>query len=253
MAHEHVVKTNPKISPLCVEGGSCHGGPHVEGTHCGHYMKTFRKSICVKIKEEVEFIEGEVEFALTLQISEKCEAIGKRIQIFLKTSVYKTVLRCIDVLKLEFEGSGEKKTVKKPCQTSRGVLVDPKKGFKPQKEYRPVPKKPNASSSGNNKKGVEPTIKVSNSNLFDVLNSVDNDGEFGTNEGNTNLVNNKATSKRKIGKGKLRLLDNEGNPLVPTGIVESDSEVEVVFNEIANLRISTSGKDGSDKGYGTNS
>ncbi|GKB67747.1 hypothetical protein Tco_0929159 [Tanacetum coccineum] len=50
-----------------------------------------------------------------------------------------------------------------------------------------------------------------------------------------------------------RLLDNNGNPLVPTGIVESDSEVEVVFDETAYLRISTSGKDGSDKGYGTNS
>nr|GEZ03794.1 hypothetical protein [Tanacetum cinerariifolium] len=35
-------------------------------------------------------------------------------------------------------------------------------------------------------------------------------------------------------------------------IVEIDSEVEVVFDEIANLRISTSGKDGIDKGYGTN-
>ncbi|GJX51241.1 hypothetical protein Tco_0278086 [Tanacetum coccineum] len=54
-------------------------------------------------------------------------------------------------------------------------------------------------------------------------------------------------------EGKLRLLDNDGNPLVPTGIMESDSEVEVVFDETANLRISTSSKDGSDKGYGTNS
>ncbi|GJU66837.1 putative reverse transcriptase domain-containing protein [Tanacetum coccineum] len=57
-------------------------------------------------------------------------------------------------------------------------------------EYRPVPKKYNASSSGNKNKGVEPTIE------------------------------------RK-------------NPLVPTGIVESDSEVEVVFDETANLRILT--------------
>ncbi|GJU09023.1 nucleotide-diphospho-sugar transferase [Tanacetum coccineum] len=177
-------------------------------------------------------------------------------------------------------GAGEKKTVKKPSQTSRGVPVGPKMGFKPQKEYRPVTKKPNASSSGNKKKGVEPTIKVSNSNPFDVLNSVDNDVEFGTNRGTTNLVNNEATSsgssfmnidndgefasntpigekidkiERQICEGKLRLLDNDGNPLVPTGIVESDSEVEVVFDETANLRISTSGKDGSDKGYGTNS
>ncbi|GJS24061.1 hypothetical protein Tco_0452693 [Tanacetum coccineum] len=41
--------------------------------------------------------------------------------------------------------------------------------------------------------------------------------------------------------------------IVPTGIVDSDSEVEVVFDETANLRLSTSGKDGSDKGYSTNS
>nr|GEY39765.1 hypothetical protein [Tanacetum cinerariifolium] len=46
-------------------------------------------------------------------------------------------------------GAGEKKTVKKPSQTSRGVPVGPKMGFKPHKEYRPVTKKPNASSSGN--------------------------------------------------------------------------------------------------------
>nr|GEV91048.1 hypothetical protein [Tanacetum cinerariifolium] len=149
-----------------------------------------------------------------------------------------------------------------------------------KKEYRPVTKKPNASSSGNKKNGVVPTVEVSNSNSFDALNLVDNDGELGTNRGTTNLVNNKATSsgfsfmnidndgefasntpigekidkiERQIGEGKLRLLDNDENPLVPTGIVESDSEVDVVFDETANLRISTSGKDGSDKGYGTNS
>ncbi|GKD47628.1 cytokinin dehydrogenase 3-like protein [Tanacetum coccineum] len=181
---------------------------------------------------------------------------------------------------LKNTGAGEKKTVKKPSQTSRGVQVGPKMGFKPQKEYRPIFKKPDASSSGNKKKGVEPTIEVSNSNPFDLLNSIDNDVEFGTNGGTTNLVNNGATSsgssfmnidndgefasntpigekidkiERQICDGKLRLLDNDGNPLVPTGILESDSEVKVVFDETANLRISTSGKDGGDKGYDTNS
>ncbi|GJS47217.1 beta-caryophyllene synthase [Tanacetum coccineum] len=147
--------------------------------------------------------------------------------------------------------AGEKKTMKKPSQTSRGVL-----------------------------KGVEPTIEVGNSNPFDVLNSVDNDMEFGTTKGTTNLVNNGATSsgssfmnadndgefarnnpigekidkiEQQIGEGKLRLLDNDGNPLVPMGIVESDSEVEVGFDENSNLRILTSDKDESDKDYGTNS
>ncbi|GJY14183.1 retrovirus-related pol polyprotein from transposon TNT 1-94 [Tanacetum coccineum] len=97
------------------------------------------------------------------------------------------------------------------------------------------------------KKSVEPTIEVSNSNPFDVLNSVYNNVEFGTNRGTTNLVNNKATStrssfmnidndgqfasntpigekidkiERQICEGKLRLLNNDRNPLVPTD--ESD-------------------------------
>nr|GEX64798.1 hypothetical protein [Tanacetum cinerariifolium] len=65
-------------------------------------------------------------------------------------------------------------------------------------EYRPITKKPNASSSGNKKKSVEPTIEVSNSNPFDVLNSIDNDVEFSTNRGTTNLVNNGATSSRDM-------------------------------------------------------
>nr|GEV07514.1 hypothetical protein [Tanacetum cinerariifolium] len=147
-------------------------------------------------------------------------------------------------------GAGEKKTLMKPCKTSRSVPVGPKMGFKHQKEYRPVPKKPNASSSGNNKKGVEPTIKVSNLNTFDVLYSIDNDGEFGTNGETTNLVNNKAT----LSGSSFMNIDNviefaSNTPIVPMGIVESDSEVEVVFDETANLRISTSGKDESDKGW----
>ncbi|GKB99126.1 hypothetical protein Tco_0985263, partial [Tanacetum coccineum] len=37
------------------------------------------------------------------------------------------------------------------------------------------------SSSANKNKGVEPTIEVSNSNQFEVLNSVENDVELGTN------------------------------------------------------------------------
>ncbi|GJZ62079.1 hypothetical protein Tco_0618216 [Tanacetum coccineum] len=56
-------------------------------------------------------------------------------------------------------------TVKNHSLTSRGVFeYGLKIGFKPQKEYRSVPKKPTASSSGNKIKGVEPTIEVSNSN-----------------------------------------------------------------------------------------
>ncbi|GJU86581.1 RNA-directed DNA polymerase, eukaryota, reverse transcriptase zinc-binding domain protein [Tanacetum coccineum] len=158
-------------------------------------------------------------------------------------------------------GAGEKKTMKKPSQTSRGVLVGPKIGFKPHKEYRPVPKKSTAGSSGNKKKSGEPIIEVSNSNPFDVLNSVDNDVEFGTNRGTTNLVNNEATSSgflfmyvdnsssgttpiiRKIRKfedlltsGQAILVDKEGNPLKKVefpGEDDSEDEVASVDNDMA--------------------
>nr|GEW94507.1 hypothetical protein [Tanacetum cinerariifolium] len=91
-------------------------------------------------------------------------------------------------------GLGVAKNLKKPCQNSRGVSVGPKVGFKPHKEYRPVPKKRTARPSGNNKKSVAHTDEVGNSNPFDVLNSVDNDVEFGTNVETTNLVNSGANS-----------------------------------------------------------
>nr|GEV51109.1 Gag-Pol polyprotein [Tanacetum cinerariifolium] len=91
---------------------------------------------------------------------------------------------------------GEKKTVKKPSQTSRGVSVCPKWVLNLRKNIDLLPK------------SLPLVLVVIRRNVWNLL---------------------------------LR------NPLVPTGIVKSDSEVNVVFDEIANLRISTSGKDGSDK------
>ncbi|GJU41795.1 hypothetical protein Tco_1194752 [Tanacetum coccineum] len=88
-----------------------------------------------------------------------------------------------------------------------------------------------ASSSGNNKKGAETTVEVSNSNLFDVLNSVDNDVEFGTNGGNTNSVNNEATSSGSFGQAIL--VDKAGNPLKKVEFPgEYDSEDEVASVEM---------------------
>ncbi|GKB43354.1 retrotransposon protein, putative, ty1-copia subclass [Tanacetum coccineum] len=98
--------------------------------------------------------------------------------------------------------------LKEDCddQAFRGVPVGPKIAFKPQYEYRSVTKKPNISSSSNKKKCVEPTIEVSNSNPFDVLNSVDNDVEFGTNGGTSNLGNNEATPSGS----SFMNIDNDG-------------------------------------------
>nr|GEW42875.1 hypothetical protein [Tanacetum cinerariifolium] len=151
-------------------------------------------------------------------------------------------------------GSGEAKNLKKPSQTPRGLPVGPKVGFKPTKEYRPVSKKPTA----NMKKGVEPTKEVSNSNSFDVLNSVVNDVELGTNGETSNLVSNGANSsgssfwnvetsststtptvdkfeklEKLIIDGKVTLVDDDGKPLKRvdySGDHESEDEVESVDN-----------------------
>ncbi|GJU13534.1 proteasome subunit alpha type-5 [Tanacetum coccineum] len=124
-------------------------------------------------------------------------------------------------------GLGVAKKLKKPSQTSRGVLVG---------------------------------LKVSNSNPFDALNLVDNDVEFGTNGGTTNLVNNGANSSGssfmnvknsstsntpiidKIRKfedflidGQVILVDEAGNPLKKVeclGDYDSEDEVALVDNDM---------------------
>ncbi|GJS88651.1 retrotransposon protein, putative, ty1-copia subclass [Tanacetum coccineum] len=97
-------------------------------------------------------------------------------------------------------GAVETKNLKKTSQAPKGIPVGPKVGFKPHKEYRPISKKPTANSSGNKKKGVNHTNKFSDSNLFKVLNSVENDVEMGTNEGTSNLDNNWANSSNPLKK-----------------------------------------------------
>ncbi|GJS66067.1 hypothetical protein Tco_0680631 [Tanacetum coccineum] len=92
-------------------------------------------------------------------------------------------------------GAGEKKK-KKSSQAPKGILVGPKMAFKPNQEYRPVPKKNTTNSSGNKKKAVDSTNKVSDSNPFEVLNSVDNDVEMVM--GNAILVDEASNPIKKI-------------------------------------------------------
>ncbi|GJX32673.1 hypothetical protein Tco_0242528 [Tanacetum coccineum] len=134
-------------------------------------------------------------------------------------------------------GVGATKNLKKTSQTPKGILVGQKLGFKPKQMYQPILKKSTMNTSGKNMNNSESTKEVSKSNPFEVLTSIDDDVDL----------------ERQIFEGKLRFVDDDGNPLVPTGIVDSDSKVEVVFDETANLRISASGKEGRGKGYGTNS
>ncbi|GJT25373.1 hypothetical protein Tco_0895310 [Tanacetum coccineum] len=128
--------------------------------------------------------------------------------------------------------SGEKKTVKKPSQTSRGVSIGPKIGFKPHKEYRLVPKKSTASSSGNKKKCVEPTIEVSNSNPFDVLNSIDNDVDSST----TPIIDKIRKFEDLLTSGQVILVDKAGNHLKKVqfpGEYDSEDGVASVDNDMA--------------------
>nr|GEY13715.1 hypothetical protein [Tanacetum cinerariifolium] len=113
--------------------------------------------------------------------------------------------------------------------------------------------------------------KVSNSNSFDALKSTKDDDNLGTNEGNsksdrngslnvahgsysnTPIINKIDKVARQTLDGKLKFVDDDENPLVPTCNMDSDSKAEVAFDETADLMASTSFKCGSDRGYGTNS
>ncbi|GKA21832.1 hypothetical protein Tco_0707794 [Tanacetum coccineum] len=97
----------------------------------------------------------------------------------------------------------------KTVQAPRGVSVGLKVGYKPAKEYRPVSKKPTASTSGNKMKSVEPTKEVSNSNPLDVLNLVENDGDTGT----TPIINKIRKLEKLVIDGKVTLVDDDGKPL----------------------------------------
>ncbi|GJY86501.1 nucleotide-diphospho-sugar transferase [Tanacetum coccineum] len=159
-----------------------------------------------------------------------------------------------------------------PRQATRGVSVGPKVILNQLNKFtdifliRMVP-----SLVVKEARSLVSREKVSNSNPFDALNSVEDDNDLGMNEGNSksagkgssNLAHGSSSNtpiidkidklERQIFDGKLMFVDDDGNPLVPTGNVDSDNEMEVLFDETTNLMASTSFKGGSDKGYGTNS
>ncbi|GJR26502.1 hypothetical protein Tco_1102734 [Tanacetum coccineum] len=168
------------------------------------------------------------------------------------------------------------KNMKKPSQTPRGVPIGPKVGFRPTKQvFREVSKKNNVSTSSNKKKNAEPTIEVSNSNPFDVLNLFENDVDLGTNGGTSNVSSQKVNSSgssfwnvessststtpiiEKIDKkeriiidGKVILMDDEGKPLKKvdsSGDYDSEDEVASVDNDMEKFLASEK------VGYGTHS
>ncbi|GJW77467.1 putative reverse transcriptase domain-containing protein [Tanacetum coccineum] len=141
-------------------------------------------------------------------------------------------------------GTGEMKNLKKTSQTPKGFLVGQKMGFKPTKQvYQPVSKNPTANTTVNKKKNVDPTKELSKSNPFDVLTSVKNDVELGTNGGTSNLASHVTNSR------KVTLVDDDGKPLKKVASscdYDSEDEVASVDNDMAKFLAK---KDG----YGTQS
>ncbi|GKB64624.1 hypothetical protein Tco_0920810 [Tanacetum coccineum] len=171
--------------------------------------------------------------------------IEVRADVELKDNIVASMLKLVEegfytcTVRVEYEwkppDSDVVKNMKKPSQAPRAVLVGPKKD-------------------------VEPTIEVSNSNPFDVLNSVKNDVDLGTNDGTSNLASKKANSSRSsfwyveysstgttpivekierlIIDGKVTFVDDEGKPLTKVDSSnnhDSEDEVASVDNEMANF------------------
>ncbi|GJV17473.1 hypothetical protein Tco_1362796 [Tanacetum coccineum] len=86
----------------------------------------------------------------------------------------------------------------------------------------------NVNTSGNKEKDAESRKEVSNPNLFDVLNSVENDVHLGTNGGTLNLASLKL--EKLIIDGKISLVDDEGKPpekVAYLGDHDSENEPEI--------------------------
>ncbi|GJX65978.1 hypothetical protein Tco_0300321 [Tanacetum coccineum] len=141
-------------------------------------------------------------------------------------------------------GAGEKNTVKKPSLASRGVSVGLKLAFKPQKEYRPVTKKPNTSSSGCLAASV--SVLGHKPRVLRVLIP------------ETTFVG----VESRVLIPETTFVGVESRVLIPeTTFVGVESRVlipemtvwDTLVYPFGYLRIPTSGKDRSDKGYGTNS
>nr|GEV60475.1 hypothetical protein [Tanacetum cinerariifolium] len=95
--------------------------------------------------------------------------------------------------------------------------------------YIPVPKKTIDSSIGDKKKGVKPTIEVSNSNPFYVLNLVDNDEDLAI-DGQAILVDKagnplKSLSGTKKQAGLTRQETSISNPFDVLNVIENNDEL----------------------------
>ncbi|GKD15346.1 putative reverse transcriptase domain-containing protein [Tanacetum coccineum] len=155
------------------------------------------------------------------------------------------------------------------------IVVGPKVDFKPTKQfYKLVSNKNSANTSGKKKQVKLSRQEVSNSNLFDTLNSVEKDDDLDTNgrnsksvgkgyltvapgSSNTTLIAERIDKlERHILDGKLMFVDDDEKPIYKvdsTVNADSDSEVKEVYNKTIGFVASTSLKSGSESRYDTKS
>ncbi|GJZ33063.1 protein kinase, ATP binding site-containing protein [Tanacetum coccineum] len=133
-----------------------------------------------------------------------------------------------------------------PRQATKGVPVSPKVSFKSTKQiYRPISNKNGANTRDDADLGTnEGNLKSAGKGTLNVTHG---------SSSNTPITDKINKIECQIFDGKLTFLNDNRNPLVSTGNVDSDSEVEVVFDETVILMASTSFKGESDRGYDTNS
>ncbi|GJU68828.1 hypothetical protein Tco_1255087 [Tanacetum coccineum] len=134
-------------------------------------------------------------------------------------------------------GAGATKNLKKTSQTPKGISVGQKMGFKSKQVFQPVSKNSTANTGGKKRNKSESTKEVSKSTPFEVLTSVDNDVDLGTNGGISNSADKGTNNfsscntpigekvdkiERQIYEGKLKFVDDDGNPLLPTDRSDND-------------------------------
>ncbi|GJX49949.1 hypothetical protein Tco_0276794 [Tanacetum coccineum] len=96
--------------------------------------------------------------------------------------------------------------------------------------------------------------KKKNKVVHDLINSLGNKyKELRTIGGSLQIDDQIDNLERQIIEGKLLFVDDDEKPLVATTYVDSECEVEVVFDETTNLMASASSKCGNDRVYGNNS
>nr|GEY01242.1 hypothetical protein [Tanacetum cinerariifolium] len=233
---------------VVLEKGPCEDGLSVIATKIGTsiMLDSYTSDMCIQLWGRSSYAKALIEVRADMELKDNIMVVMSKLVRGGIVYVYYS-----DVVK----------NIKKHGQAASGIPVGHKVVFKAVKQvYRHVSKMNNGNASGNEKKYVKPTIEISNLNPFDVLNSVKNDVDLGTNDGTSNLDSNKAISSGssfwiveasstnttpindKINKyGKLiidrkeSLVDDEDKPLKKVAYPDdqdSEDEVDLVDNDM---------------------